>query len=163
MFNRRDLPECRHAVGSLVGSEVTVVSAASVCYPFLLVPPAKGPYAPPTSIGCQCLTGVHAVSFTSRLMQTMKHQNSSEHQPEPDLGVCVSSLLKRGHFCFCFICKSLASNFATVHDSYYITVLRLSDISHISVTLGIPQLWPPVSPPIHISWIQLSCSATTCP
>lgn len=50
MFNRRDLPECRHTVGSLVGSEVTVVSAASVCYPFLLVPPAKGPYTPPTRL-----------------------------------------------------------------------------------------------------------------
>lgn len=37
MYNRRDLPECRHVVGSLVGSEVTVVNAASACYPFLLV------------------------------------------------------------------------------------------------------------------------------
>lgn len=38
MFYRHVLHECRHAVGSLVGSEVTVVSTACPCYPFLLVP-----------------------------------------------------------------------------------------------------------------------------
>lgn len=74
MFNRRDLPECRHAVGSLVGSEVTVVSAASVCYSFLLVPPAKGPCTPPTSIGWQRRTAVHPVSFTGRPTRSMKRR-----------------------------------------------------------------------------------------
>lgn len=84
MFNRRDLPGCRHAVGSLVGSEVAVVSAASVCDPSLPVPPAKGPYAPPTSLGCQRLTGVHPVSFTGGLVQTVKQQIRGERQVKPD-------------------------------------------------------------------------------
>lgn len=160
MFNRRNLPECRHTVGFLVGSEVTVVSAASVCYPFLLVPPSKGPYTPPTSIGYQRLTGVHPVSFTGGLMQMMKQQNSGEWQPNLVWDLCVSPLFKKGYFCFCFICKSLCNS---AWQLLYHTLLRLSDISHISVRLGIPQSWPPASPPTHISWIQLSCSVTTCP
>lgn len=37
MFVRHVLHECRHGIGSLVGSEVTVVSTACQYYPFLLV------------------------------------------------------------------------------------------------------------------------------
>lgn len=37
MLYRHVVHECRHAVGSLVGSEVTVVSSACPCYSFLLV------------------------------------------------------------------------------------------------------------------------------
>ncbi|CAF87354.1 unnamed protein product, partial [Tetraodon nigroviridis] len=48
------------------------------------VPPAKGPYAPPTSLGCQRLTGVHPVSFTGGLVQTVKQQIRGERQVKPD-------------------------------------------------------------------------------
>lgn len=106
MFNRRDLPECRHTVGSLVGSEVTVVSAASVCYPFLLVPPAKGPYTPPTR-----LSASNRRASCQFYRQADANDEAAKQRQATAKAWHKDRLFKKGHFCFCFICKSRPTNF----------------------------------------------------